>query len=93
MMRVGQIAERLVAGAAMGAAALTVSGAGPAAAAIVGGPGGAAAGGGAPRYEIHIHAAPGMDEKALAHLVGQEIDRRERARAAAARSSHADQGD
>lgn len=93
LMRVGQIAERLVTGAAMGAAAMTFSAASPAAAAIVAGPGGAAAGGGAPHYEIHVHAAPGMDEKALARLIGLEIDKRERARSAAGRSNLSDRGD
>ncbi|MBO9710685.1 MAG: phage tail tape measure protein [Caulobacter sp.] len=93
MMKVGQIADRLVAGAAMGAAAMTVSAAGPGAAAAPAGSGALPAGGGPARYEIHIHAAPGMDEEALARLVGRVIDRRERARAAAGRSSLADRGD
>ncbi|ELY9432799.1 phage tail tape measure protein [Salmonella enterica] len=36
---------------------------------------------------IHIHAAPGMNEKQLAKLVAQELDRRERQNAARRRSS------
>lgn len=65
--------------AAMGAITAAPAGAsGPMAA-----PGGAA---GAAHYEIHIHAAPGMDEKALARAVAAELDRRERANASRSRS-------
>jgi TP901 family phage tail tape measure protein len=43
------------------------------------------------RYEINIHAAPGMDPQAIAHAVAAELDRRERAAGARARSSLYDQ--
>jgi len=46
------------------------------------------AGGG--RYEINIHALPGMDERALARFVAAELDRREAAAKARSRSSLAD---
>lgn len=37
-------------------------------------------------YEIHVHAAPGMDEQRIAQMVVAEIDRRDRNAAARARS-------
>lgn len=37
-------------------------------------------------YEIHVHAAPGMDEQRIAQMVVAEIDRRDRDAAARARS-------
>lgn len=40
---------------------------------------------------IHIHASPGMDETALARAVAQELDKRERAKAARQRSALYDQ--
>lgn len=43
------------------------------------------------RYEIHIHAAAGMSPQAIAHAVAAELDRRERAAGARARSSLYDQ--
>lgn len=43
------------------------------------------------QYEIHIHAAPGMDPQAIAHAVAAELDRRERAAGARGRSSLFDQ--
>ncbi len=43
------------------------------------------------RYEIHIHAADGMSPQAIAHAVAAELDRRERAAGARARSSLYDQ--
>ena len=43
------------------------------------------------RYEIHIHAAAGMNPQAIAHAVAAELDRRERAAGARARSSLYDQ--
>lgn len=43
------------------------------------------------QYEIHIHAAPGMDPQAIAHAVAAELDRRERAAGARGRSSLYDQ--
>lgn len=46
------------------------------------------AGGG--NYEIHIHALPGMDERALARFVAAELDRREAAGKARSRSSLGD---
>ncbi|WP_377153645.1 phage tail tape measure protein [Roseateles sp. UC29_93] len=42
------------------------------------------------KYEIHIHAAPGMDERAIARAVAAELDRRERSKLAARRSSLSD---
>lgn len=39
------------------------------------------------RIEIHIHAAPGMDPQAIARAVSAELDRRQRAKGAAGRSS------
>ncbi len=51
-------------------------------------PNGAAAGGN--HYEIHIHAAPGMDNQALARAVVAELDRRDREAAARRRSRLAD---
>ncbi|WOD12777.1 phage tail tape measure protein [Pseudomonas sp. NyZ704] len=42
-------------------------------------------------YEIHIHAAPGMDPQTIARAVTAELDRRERERAASARGSLYDQ--
>lgn len=42
------------------------------------------------RNEIHIHALPGMDERALARFVAAELDRREAAGRARSRSSLAD---
>ncbi|MDR0182418.1 phage tail tape measure protein [Lysobacter arvi] len=41
-------------------------------------------------YEIHIHAAPGMDAQALARAVSAELDRREQAAAARRRSAFVD---
>ncbi|NLX17561.1 MAG: phage tail tape measure protein, partial [Ramlibacter sp.] len=49
-----------------------------------------AAAAGAGGIVIHVHAAPGMDERALASLVGQEFERRTRAAAARRRSSYQD---
>lgn len=43
------------------------------------------------RYEIHIHAAAGMNPQAIAQAVAAELDRRERAAGARARSSLYDQ--
>lgn len=43
------------------------------------------------RYEIHIHVADGMSPQAIAHAVAAELDRRERAAGARARSSLYDQ--
>lgn len=40
--------------------------------------------------EITIHAAPGMDEKAVAQAVGREMDARDRRQASATRSRYAD---
>jgi len=40
--------------------------------------------------EIHVHAAPGMDEHALARLVADEVERLERDRAASARAAFHD---
>ncbi|WP_417787517.1 phage tail tape measure protein [Stutzerimonas xanthomarina] len=42
-------------------------------------------------YEIHIHAAPGQDPNAIARAVSAELDRREQAKGARARSSLFDQ--
>lgn len=42
------------------------------------------------KIEIHIHAAPGMDPQAIAREVSAELDRRERAKRAAGRSSLSD---
>ncbi|BEP43011.1 phage tail tape measure protein [Variovorax sp. V15] len=42
------------------------------------------------KYEIHIHAAPGMDPQAVARAVSAELDRRERAKRAAGQSSLSD---
>ncbi|MEH6566922.1 MAG: phage tail tape measure protein [Halopseudomonas sp.] len=42
-------------------------------------------------YEIHVHAAPGMDPHSIARAVAAELDRRERERAASARGSLYDQ--
>ncbi|SCX53010.1 phage tail tape measure protein [Variovorax sp. EL159] len=42
------------------------------------------------KYEINIHAAPGMDPQAIARAVTAELDRRERAKRAAGRSSLSD---
>ncbi|MCQ4314469.1 phage tail tape measure protein [Stutzerimonas zhaodongensis] len=42
-------------------------------------------------YEIHIHAAPGQDANAIARAVAAELDRREQAKGARARSSLFDQ--
>lgn len=44
----------------------------------------------ASKYEIHIHAAAGMDPQAIARAVSAELDRRERAKGAARRSSLSD---
>nr|WP_269450683.1 phage tail tape measure protein [Stenotrophomonas sp. MMGLT7] len=41
-------------------------------------------------YEIHIHAAPGMDPQAIARAVAMELDRREAAKAARNRSALTD---
>lgn len=45
----------------------------------------AAVSGGGNTYQIHIHSAPGQDERAIAALVGREIERIERAKASRAR--------
>ncbi|WP_256221315.1 phage tail tape measure protein [Variovorax sp. OK605] len=45
---------------------------------------------GGDRYEIHIHAAPGMDPQAIARAVSAELDRRARTKSAASRSSLSD---
>lgn len=42
------------------------------------------------KYEIHIHAAPGMSAQEIARAVSMELDRRERAKSAAGRSSLTD---
>lgn len=41
-------------------------------------------------YEIHVHAAPGMDPVAIARAVAAELDRRERDKAARGRSTLGD---
>lgn len=56
----------------------------------LGAPGASASAAVSNHYEIHIHAAPGMDERALARAVATELDRRERARDARGRSSLSD---
>ncbi|MFV0662779.1 phage tail tape measure protein [Denitromonas sp.] len=50
----------------------------------------AAGAAGGNHYEIHIHAAPGMDTQALARAVAEELDRRDREAAARRRSRLAD---
>lgn len=75
-----------------GAAAMTVMGGAPAVAApgaLGGAPGGSAAAGGG-SYEIHVHAAPGMDEQALAKLVVQKIQEYERSKATQGRARMSD---
>ena len=44
-------------------------------------------------HQIHVHAAPGMDERALARAVAAELDRRERETHARTRSRLGDYGD
>ena len=51
----------------------------------------ATAGGTASHIEIHVHAAPGMDEQALARLVAQELERAQAAKAARRRSNLSDE--
>ncbi|MCP8687740.1 phage tail tape measure protein [Marinobacterium sedimentorum] len=54
--------------------------------------GGSAAGGNSVQVgEIHVHAAPGMDEQALARLVAREIQRLQAGQAAAGRSRLTDE--
>ncbi len=78
---------------AMGAA-FAVGAAGPAMAGGMAGPpspGRAAASPAAsPSYEIHVHAAPGMDPAAIARAVAAELDRRERQAGARSRSTFGD---
>jgi hypothetical protein len=57
------------------------------AAALAGAPAPMAAGS---TYRITIHAAPGMDERALARAVAAELDRRERAQRSRVRSQLSD---
>lgn len=75
------LGRRVVAAGAAAMGAITAAPAGASGPVVA--TGGAA---GSAHYEIHIHAAPGMDEKALARFVGEEIDRRERDRASRNRS-------
>lgn len=88
LKQIGGLAVRMArigAGVAIGAAslpAMAFDGRPP----LQGGAGGSAAGGGN-HYEIHVHAAQGMDLQAIAQVVAAEIDRRDRAKASRARSS------
>lgn len=68
------------------AAATPIAAIAPAAARVAGG-GASAAPAAGNTYQITIHAAPGMDEKALARLVAAEIDRRDRATGARRKSA------
>ena len=58
----------------------------------------AASGGGRPQATavggatINVYAAPGMDERKLARLVAQELDRRDRRAQARQRSAYQDRG-
>lgn len=67
----GQRVRAAGAGLAMAAATAPV---------IAGGGAGPAAPAGGNHYEIHIHAAPGMDPHAIARAITAELDRREHAR-------------
>jgi hypothetical protein len=66
-------------------AAAMVVGAAPVTAAAAPAPGG---GLGPAAYTINVYPSAGMDETKLARLVALELDRRERGRAAAQRSSY-----
>lgn len=77
--RIRDVAAGMAGAFAMGAAPMAAAAAAPTSS------GGAS-------YQIHVHAAPGMDEAALARLVAAELDKRERAAAARRRSSYADYG-
>jgi TP901 family phage tail tape measure protein len=89
--RIDGLSRRLTAAMALGAAMPAVASAGP--------PRGfAPASHSAPsdsfrRYEIHLHAAPGMDESKLLDLLEQKLDEIERRDKAKRRSSFADQQD
>ncbi|CAN5694075.1 hypothetical protein BH11PSE6_BH11PSE6_14170 [soil metagenome] len=93
--RLDSLSKRMTAAIALGAAT-------PAFATGAGGAGGPGAAGAAQvraapatgnRYEIHLHAAPGMDEAKLMLLLERKLNDLERAAEARARSSFADSPD
>lgn len=87
---VGQRMRAAGAGLALAATA-PVMAAGAGGPATSGGGATATAGAATPHlYEIHIHAAPGMDSGEIARAVAAELDRRERQRGAVARSRLSD---
>ncbi len=92
--RLDGLSRRMAAAIAIGTAAPAFAVAGNAATAGAGSHGqvGARAGSGV-HYEVHIHAAPGQDEKKLADLFERKIIELERRHAAARRSSFADTPD
>jgi hypothetical protein len=51
----------------------------------------AGSGGGSQKIEIHVHAAPGMNEQTLAQLVAREVERIQAGQAAARRSNLSDE--
>jgi TP901 family phage tail tape measure protein len=91
--RIDNLSRRLTSAMAVGAALPALAApafAQPAGHSPAGGGGGAA---GARHYEIHVHPAPGMDERKLADLVARKIDEADRGKSAARRASFADDPD
>ena len=85
--RVLGMAGRLTAALAVGAASVPAAAGGPA------GTASGAGGRGGNTYHFHIAQQPGQSSQDLARAIANEIDRRERSAAAAARSSYFDDGD
>jgi hypothetical protein len=90
--RIDTLSKRLTTALAVGAAMPAM--AAPQMPAPVGaGVAGASFGAGGDRYEIHLHAAAGMDEAALVGLLERKLQEIERNKAARGRASLADQQD
>jgi TP901 family phage tail tape measure protein len=90
--RVHRLSRDVAAAMVIGVAAPAVASAGIAGGASKGGAGGAFGGGG-DRYEIHLHAAPGMSEDQLIAKLEQKLREIAAGKAARARKSYADEQD
>ncbi len=91
--RIDRLSRRLTTAMAVGVSlpALAAPSYAQSAAQSAAGVSGGAAGG--RHYEIHVYAAPGMDEKKLADLVARKIDEADRGKSATRRASFADDPD
>lgn len=91
--RIDRLSRRLVSAMAVGAALPAIAAPAYAQPPAYGAPGAGAGAAPGRHYEIHIHAAPGMDERKLAELVARKIDEADRGKSAARRASFADDPD